>query len=324
MIPTTQPTPVDPGPATPAPTRAVTNYRTGINVFGLFRQYLSGVAPTHDPEQLLDLTDLSEAEFELPAGLEACTTIQAPFHPYPNKNSFLLGEWYWNGTQKSQENFQKLVGIVSSPDFRPADVRNVPWKQINTELATVSQSNTSGDPNLDGQRDEWLDENGGWTTRPVTISVPFHQRSANPGAKEYHVGDLHYRRLVPLIRHKISTTQAFHYEPFEIFWQPGPESTRTRVHGELYSSPVFVNAHQELQATPNEPGCILPRVVVALMIWSDATHLTSFGEAKLWPCYLQFGNESKYRRVKPSNHLFEHIAYLCSVRFTTCDMSTRY
>jgi hypothetical protein len=46
------------------------------------------------------------------------------FAPYPNENSFLLGDWYWNdGVQKSKHSFKQLVDIISSPSFRPADVR---------------------------------------------------------------------------------------------------------------------------------------------------------------------------------------------------------
>jgi hypothetical protein len=45
------------------------------------------------------------------------------FHPYPNKNSFLLGNWYWNGgIQKLQESFHKLLSIIGNPDFRTDDV----------------------------------------------------------------------------------------------------------------------------------------------------------------------------------------------------------
>src|ERR1700692_4795001 len=49
------------------------------------------------------------------------------------------------------------------------------------------------------------------------------------------------------------------------------------------------------------------------MFWSDATQLTSFGNAKLWPTYMYFGNESKYRRCKPSCHLSNHVAYFETV-----------
>jgi hypothetical protein len=91
----------------------------------------------------------------------------------------------------------------------------------------------------------------------------------------------------------------------------------TRLYGELYTSPAFNTAHQELLASPGEPGCNLPRAIVALMFWSDATRLSTFTNTKLWPVYMFFGNESKYRRCTPSFKLCEHIAYfetVCSTR----------
>jgi hypothetical protein len=50
------------------------------------------------------------------------------------------------------------------------------------------------------------------------------------------------------------------------------------------------------------------------MFWSDATHLTNFRNAKLWPLYMFFGNESKYRRCKLSCNACEHVAYFETVR----------
>lgn len=144
--------------------------------------------------------------------------------------------------------------------------------------------------------------------------MPFHQRLENPGPKDYYVGEFYHRSLTSVIREKLASpedTQHFHYEPFELFWQP--DDAAIRVHGELYTSPAFLNAHREVQDLPGEPGCILPRVVVAMMFSSDATHLTNFGNAKLWPCYLYFGNESKYRRCKPTCNLCNHVAYFQSV-----------
>lgn len=52
------------------------------------------------------------------------------------------------------------------------------------------------------------------------------------------------------------------------------------------------------------------------MFASDATMLASFGTAKLWPLYLYFGNDSKYRRGKPSENLCEQVAYFEKVLFT--------
>ncbi|KJA15704.1 hypothetical protein HYPSUDRAFT_148732 [Hypholoma sublateritium FD-334 SS-4] len=103
----------------------------------------------------------------------------------------------------------------------------------------------------------------------------------------------------------------FHLEPYELRWRrrniPNPEYIK--VHGELYTSPAFLEAHEEIQVLAAEPGCSLPRVLVGLMFGSDSTHLTSFGNASLWPCYMYFGNESKYCRCKPNCNLCNHMAY---------------
>ncbi|KAH7917537.1 hypothetical protein BV22DRAFT_1026145 [Leucogyrophana mollusca] len=136
------------------------------------------------------------------------------------------------------------------------------------------------------------------------------------GSLNYFTVDFHHRSLVSIIREKLASNEDdrfFHYEPYELLWQPISGQPEIRLHGELYTSPAFLDAHRELQDSPPEPGCDLPRVVVALMFWSDSTHLTSFGSTKLWPLYLYFGNESKYRRCKPSCKLCNHAAYFQKV-----------
>ncbi|KAG2110219.1 uncharacterized protein F5147DRAFT_772486 [Suillus discolor] len=70
-----------------------------------------------------------------------------------------------------------------------------------------------------------------------------------------------------------------------------------------------MDTHCELQESPRELGCDLFCVVITLMFWSDATHLTTFGNVRLWPVYMYFGNESKYRHCKPSCNLSDHVAY---------------
>ena len=59
----------------------------------------------------------------------------------------------------------------------------------------------------------------------------------------------------------------------------------------------------------------IENVIAAIMLWSDSTHLASFGSASLWPIYLFFGNQSKYERCRPTSHASHHIAYLPEVRF---------
>ncbi|KAG2336479.1 hypothetical protein BDR05DRAFT_978786 [Suillus weaverae] len=91
------------------------------------------------------------------------------------------------------------------------------------------------------------------------------------------------------------------------------------IQGELYTLLAFIDAHHEFQQCPGEPGCDLPQVVVALMFWSDALHLAMFGNAKLWPVYMYFGNESKYCHCKPSCNLANHVAYFQKVRWPFVD-----
>jgi hypothetical protein len=306
-------------------------FRTPRNVFGLLRQYRSDKPPSHDPEENVALFNLSDYPTNA-SGTPQPQNSNNYLHPFPNQSSFRLGEWYWNhGVQKSRESFSELLNIVGSVDFCPEDVRHTKWGKIDAELAKndfdesevgrrsenkIKSGNVNQAEGMDDRDVEWTDEDAGWQKTPITISVPFHSRWQKSGPQEYLVGDLYHRSFVSVIREKLANThdnQNFHYEPFELFWKPTDESTETRVHGELYTSPAFMEAHCNLQELPREPGCDLPRVVIAMMFWSDATHLTSFGNAKLWPGYLFFGNESKYRRCKPTCHLCNHVAYFQSV-----------
>ena len=175
-----------------------------------------------------------------------------------------------------------------------------------------------------------MDEDAGWTRTPVTISVPFQSRRGIPpgpgaGPRNYTIEEFRHRNLTSVIKEKVSSLakcHLFHWEPYELYWQRNNDVAPIRVQGELYTSPAFISAHRELQNSPGEPGCDLPRVVIALMFWSDATQLTAFGNAKLWPLYMFFGNESKYRRCKPTCHLCEHVAYFQTVRYI-CRSSTQ-
>lgn len=159
-------------------------------------------------------------------------------------------------------------------------------------------------------------EDAGWHKTQVTIEVPFSQTTAQPGARPYVAADLYHPPLVSVIREKLSNAQddkLFHYEPYQLRWSAPHLQHEVTMQGKLYTSPAFVDAHRELQESPGEPGCNLPCIVAALMFWSDATHLTTFGNMKLWPVYMYFGNESKYRRCKPSCNLGNHVAYFQKV-----------
>ncbi|RXW14335.1 hypothetical protein EST38_g11521 [Candolleomyces aberdarensis] len=217
----------------------------------------------------------------------------------------MLGEYYWSdGNEKSQESFNKLLSIITHESFRPEDVANTDFARINRVLAS-SQYEEKGDDS------PWVDDGTSWNTTSITILVPFNTRCIPPGPKPYTIAEFHYRPLVPLIKEKVRSStgqQFFHHVPHELRWKPGDTKQDTRLYCELYHSEAFLEAYEEIQNLP-QVDCDLPRCVAGLMFASDATMLASFGDAKLWPLYLFFANDSKYQRGKPSLKLGEQIAY---------------
>ena len=274
---------------------------TPFNIFGLFRRYVIVGMDSYDPDENLSLHDMSN----IPES-SLVNPDQLNFYPFLNRSSFSLADWHWNGgLQKSLGSFHNLVKLITDPEFKVEDIRTTNWNSIHSQLGT------------DDDEADWLDEDAGWTRTPVTISVPYQSHRGllsafGAGPKNYTINGFYHRKLVSVIKERIlglESNHQFHFSSYELHWQRNPSEKPVRVQGELYSSPEFVEADREIQNLPAEPHCNLPRVLVALMFWSDATQLTSFGSAKVWPLYMYFGNDSKYLRCKPSSHLCEHIAY---------------
>lgn len=327
--------------STPPPTN---NLQTDTlpNIFGIFRRYHRRDLPSHDPEQLVNLETLSNIANSPTASVEELVSAAVPantsgsssaakasmtpayaradrtstndiipasaFYPYPNEASFQLGEWFWNqGIQKSHESFKGLLKIIGSDSFKPEDIQSTHWDRINAHLALN-----------DWDEEEWMDEDAGWRQSTITIRIPFDSRTAAPGPKDYTITDFYHRSITSIIRERLQRDiSLFHLHPYELLWNrrgSTPGTPPVQLYGELYTSPSFLAAHHEVQNLRSQPECDLERVVVGLMFWSDATHLTNFGSAKLWPLYMQFGNDSKYYRCKPSNSSFEHVAYFEQVR----------
>jgi hypothetical protein len=252
--------------------------KTIQNRFGLFRQFSTSEAPSHDPEAEVTPEALSNVVDQ-----SNSHPSKNAFHPYPNRSAFRLGDWYWNGgAQKSQASFKELIEIVGDSDYSPSDVRDVDWNHLNQHLA-------------DGE--QWLGDDAGWERTPVTIPVPFQPRrnasmdsQRNPGPRDFLVPNFYHRNILSIIREKLANPvddQHFHYEPYSLYWQPGQVPDPVQVYGELYASPAFMDAHCKLQSSPPELNCNLQRCIVALMFASDATQLCSHSES----CCLLSGSQ---------------------------------
>ncbi|KAF8834972.1 hypothetical protein BDN67DRAFT_992549 [Paxillus ammoniavirescens] len=232
-------------------------FTTQRNNFGLFCLYQAESLPTHDPD------DPSDIECSPGTGIHSSSEngqshSDNPLYPYPNASSLRLGDWYWcQGSRKSKRGFKQLLDIISSPDFHPDDVWSTNWKKIDQKLG----SNTF---DSDAMKEDGSNEEG-WKCKPITIAVPFHSRCQQPSPKEYTTLS--------------NPTQdwIFHYEPYELRWQPPHREHNIRVYGELFTSNAFIEAHQKLQDSPPEPGCDLLHVVAGMMFCSNlCTHVAYF------------------------------------------------
>jgi hypothetical protein len=199
-----------PSPGQPSRSSLRQILKSPCNVFGLFRQYHAEFFPSHDPDAALEPLDLSDVLSDAPGSNSTPSLPNSTFYPYPNENAFLLGEWFWDDcVQKSQSSFNKLISIVSRPEFNPEDIRKVPWDSINEALGGSSDAD-----------DMWYDElDAGWTETPISISVPFHRLTNNPGPQIYTVPSFRHRSIVSILREKMANAEDFrhfHLEPYEL------------------------------------------------------------------------------------------------------------
>lgn len=283
--------------------------KTHLNPFRLFRLYKD--RPSYDPDAFVSLDDLSN---------KTCTGIPPqpqhsrstsgssvdPAWPFKNMSTFRIMQWLNTGSSvKSEGEATRLVEeVLSASDFDVKDLDGFKAHRENlrADRAKIPESSS-----------HYL---AGFETASVDIRVPSGQR--NVPSETFSVPGLHYRPLLSVIREAFSgpLSDKMHFSPFKLFHQLPSSNEEIRVHGELYTSDSFIQAHDKIQRVPLPPGesdCKLERAVAAVMLWSDATHVANFGTAQMWPIYMMLGNISKYVRALPDSGACHHLAYIPSV-----------
>ncbi|KAF8914344.1 hypothetical protein CPB84DRAFT_1630471, partial [Gymnopilus junonius] len=162
-----------------------------------------------------------------------------------------------------------------------------------------------------------------WKRSTIKILLPCerHKFSSEDEAPKLRIRNVRHRSLVEVMRTaaKDESAKLWHNTPFKMFWKPTPESLPQRIISELYNADAFLEEHDKISKLPahlpSDPPTPKPveNAVFAIMIWSDSTHLTNFGDASMWPIYLYPGNQSKYPRGRPTQHSAHHVAYIPSV-----------
>jgi hypothetical protein len=300
----------------PAPTTTetinpltVTPVITPTNQFGIVQEYQQPTALNDSEDQAISPT----------ANRELAQII----FPYPNISSFLYNvAWRRMRGVVSSSGRSLVAEVILDKCFNKLDIKGVNFTAIEKQLAMDIQSPWGGN---------------GWRRDTIIIEVPTGKKptavsrrmAANAHARsrrhdevdpdgdpfQIHKIPVHDVRTRSLLHTMLETIQdnrnssVLHWYGRKDVWQPPyPDAPPERVWGELYTSNAFLDAERDLINANHDSSH--PCVIAAFMLWSDATHLAQFGQAKAWPIYAYFGNQSKYTRCKPSTHSAQVVGYV--------------
>lgn len=278
--------------------------QTVFNVVGLCRLYPR--RPSFEPDRFIPSSLLAQscpvANVPNIQRSDPFPGISEPPYPFPNMTVYRLMTWMNTGShQKSEAEVARLVkDVIQTEDFDCGDLDGFSVRKSLRSLDDNGEKSTVTFP------DDWLETD-------IILDVP--TKSKDIPSTSFTVPGFHYRPLVAVIRSAFADIQAnaFHLSPFKRIWKDPLDDHQERVFDELYTSDSWLEAQDDLQRQPKEPGCSLERVIAGLMFFSDATHLANFGTAKAWPLYLYFGNLTKYARSSPKSGACHLVGFLPSV-----------
>jgi hypothetical protein len=276
---------------------------------GFYRVYPH--RPTVDPDKHTNVTGTNDVPtFSAPApdrsgwfqGMTRSLAGLLPsniYSPFANATHFWLYYYNRSSVQKSKSDLNDLIGVLKKPEVSLEDIGDF--------------SAEKGNAALDKHEDTFSPDDG-WDSQDISIPVPCPSaRVPEKKAPVFDVTGLRFRRIVSVITSAFqsSSFHTMHLTPFKLF-KVQPNGDSERAYSELYNSDAYYNKHVKVR-DEFKSQTSLEVVLAALMIWSDSTHLATFGPASLWPIYLFFGNQSKYIRGKPTTFSAHHIAYIPSV-----------
>jgi hypothetical protein len=306
--------------------------KTARNAFGLYREY-TGALPQHDPEELktidalVDSPDISTATDPSPSnplraiGKKVVDKTKDWFAPFLNPTTYRLFRWQYTGSNlKSSGEVQRLTeDVLKAPDFNADDMKDFSVQREESRLDSYCEP------------EGIFSAADGWREGSVKIKLPKEgvKYASETDAPQVEIKGIWHRPLLDTVKamYEDKTQDRFHTVPYKLFHQKdsdsnvpplpeGFEPPSERIYSEIYDSDAMLEEQAKINALPRNPEdkddveyCVAP-----LMAWSDATHLTNFGSAYLWPFYIFPGSLSKYARCKPSNIAANHVCYAPKVR----------
>jgi hypothetical protein len=273
---------------------------TDPNEFGISRVYPQ--MPTHDPDRddgPIDRVWISHEALPL-ASFSA--VVPAPIlTPFGSMSEFLLVEWYYRSPSKSLEDMDRLVHeVLNHPEFSAKELGGFTIRQVLQRIDALEVGDA-------------LD----WHISSVQLPIPGRPEPEGSEPK-FLVENLVHKSLTAVIRDFFTKPlDDVHLTPYAMQWTPPWTDDPEQIVQEMYNTPLFIEEHEQVRKLPQPADETYETVVAAIMVWSDSTHLASFGTASLWPIYGFFGNLSKYVRAKPTSFAAQHLAYIPTVSIIT-------
>jgi len=324
------PTPVAPA-AEPAPDDAIDLVqhdidpepqvvRTQPNEYGVYREYI-GKPPSYTPDDRATLADLCNSPELLRsfqkkdpdswwtsyARTAQNLSSETYFSPFPNPSTYRLMVWFHGlSNLKSHGELNRLVkDVILADDFRPEDLKRF---SADKEVRRLDLHQDDASP-IFAARD-------GWYLSSIAMNVPCEQfkHKSEAAAPVFNVEGLYYRKLTDVVKSTLreTITAKYHIFPYKEYYKPSSDHPPVRIYSEIYTAEGMLEEHARIQSQSHP--CDLERFIIPILLYSDSTHFTSFGNASLWPMYMYIGNLTKYTRCKPSSLSAHHVAYIPMVQ----------
>ncbi len=324
---------IHPAPLSPLPNPVDTR----LNQFNVFRRYAQ--KPQRDLEDGLSFEDFADAASHArppqksgernplrPFGSTVASMLHhakdaaaSSYAPFLNWSAFKLMQWQYTGSMtKSSGELQRLVDVLTHPEFKTKDLVGF---NVEQEKCRLDEFGATGGA---------FSAEDGWREASVTLCLPKEKSTHTSEAQspKFTVKNIWVRCLTEVLKagYCDGIAQRFHWLPFHFFHhaRQGPDmQSKTRLYTDIYNSDAMIQEDEVIQKRARDTrdpsdGPDVEYVVGAIGVYSDSTHLTSFGTASLWPIYAFFTNLSKYLHSKPTMFAAHHLAYIPSVRDYTC------
>lgn len=308
-------------------------FKTHANSFGVYRTYSHGppsIVPKGDisisdsvgimgePAQGNPWSALGSTNPDSPSPTKEHDNSTTPqteeepsYYPFQNASMFYLISWFYNACRT--KSFQDLNVLVNEV-FPKLKLSDFPSNfSAARELERMDKALAAAAELPFNASDGWIE---GSVSIPLACDGVPHPSEGD--APTFTVDGIFYRRPLEVIKNAFSEPAAekFHMFPYKEYWKPSKDSDRVeRIISEVYTADLFNDEYETIAGKKRTgPNSDLEPVVAGVIFYSDSTHLTSFGNASLWPIYMYIGNQSKYVRGKPSEYAAHHVAYIPKVK----------